>query len=129
MDDEAERPRVRVTFERGVPMFRDRLTSELESEGLAAVSGPPPGEYRGGREVIDVVRVTLQVLGGVKVLEDTAESVEDRASHLCCDSAKSYEARDGHPSADLTTSHSKRSARERAAQGTLASSFLASLPP
>ena len=76
MDDEAaERPQVRVTFERAVPMFRNRLTSELESEGLAAFSGPPPGEYRGGREAIDVVRVTLQILGGVKVLEDTAESV------------------------------------------------------
>jgi urease gamma subunit len=75
MPDDAETPQVRVTFEVAAPLFQQGLASELEREGLEVVPGPPPMEKRDGREVVEVVRVGLQILGGAKVLEGTAESV------------------------------------------------------
>jgi hypothetical protein len=72
----ADGVQVRATFETAAPLFRHALKSELESEGLEVVPGPAPLERRGGpAEAIELLRVSLEVLGGARVLEGTVESV------------------------------------------------------
>jgi len=72
-----EQPSLRLTFVNvALPLFQHVLSDELVSEGLVVVPGPAPIEERGGgREVVEVVRVTLEVLGAVDVVAGAATLV------------------------------------------------------